>query len=189
MTARHRPWVATLTLFVVSSATFGGRPGLAAPLAGAAGDRVVANAAIVASEIQEAIVEGESDAAAELRRVVDTDDSFRLYHRDRQILVAMNARRNLFVADKVATERQAAEVARGVLQAKFSHLLETQDGFLGLDPSAVRVVLVEPDAYDGCPGRRSARAVTMGSATPVGFADAGLWSAGWATPAPCTNCH
>lgn len=161
----------------------------AAPLSSIAGDRVVANSAIVASEIEGAIADGETDAAAELRHVIDMNDSFRIYHRDRQILVAMNTRRNLVVGDKLAFERQAAEIARGVLQERFTHLLEGHDGFQGLDPSGVRVVFIEPDAYDGCPGRRSAGGPAGVSAAPVGFATGGLWSSGWATPAPCTNCR
>jgi hypothetical protein len=102
----------------------------------------------------------------------------------------MTARRNLFVGDKRSGERQAAEIARAVLQQKFSHLLETEDGFLGLDPNAVRVVFIEPDAFEDCPGRRPSRVggTTPGQA-PVPFAGNGLWSNGWATPAPCTNCH
>lgn len=188
MPSLRRPLDAATALLLVLVAACG-RPASAAPLSSVAGDRVVANSAIVASEIQGAVAEGESDAAAELRQVVDVNDAFRIYHRDRQILVAMTARRNLFIADKLAGERRAAEIARAVLQEKFSHLLEGYDGFQGLDPSGVRVVFIEPDAYDGCPGRRSVRGATGGSPAPLGFAGAGFWSSGWATPAPCVNCH
>lgn len=188
MPSLRRPLDAVTTLLLVLVAACG-RPASAAPLSAIAGDRVVANSAVVASGIQEAIADGESDAAAELRQVVDTNDPFRIYHRDRQILVAMTARKNLFIADKLAGERRAAEIARGVLQQRFSHLLEGHDGFQGLDASGVRVVFIEPDAYEDCPGRRSVRGATVGSPAPIGFAGAGLWSAGWATPAPCVNCH
>lgn len=162
----------------------------AAPLSPAAGDRVAGNASFVSAEIRDAIADGETDASENLRRVVDTDEGFRIYHRDHQVLVAMNTRRNLFVGDKRAGERQAAEIVRDVLQAKFSHLLESVDGFQGLDASAVRVVFVEPDAFEDCPGRRSSRIGGSGPGqVPVPFGSGGLWSSGWAAPAPCTNCN
>ena len=161
----------------------------AAALNPTAGDRLARNASFVAAEISDAIADGETDVAENLRRIVDSDDDFRVYHRDHQLLVAMTTRRNLYVGDKRAGERQAAELVRNVLQAKFSHLLETEDGFLGLDPSAVRVVFVEPDAFEDCPGRRSSRIGGASSPAPVPFGSNGLWSGGWATPAPCTSCN
>lgn len=177
-----------LAILMVASAT--ASRASAAPLSPTAGDRVVRNASFVATEIQDSIADGETDAAANLRRVIDTNDAVRIYHRDHQVLVAMTTKRNLFVGDKRTGERQAAEIVRGVLQEKFSHLLETEDGFLGLDAAAVRVVFVEPDAYEACPGRRSSRVGDVGSGqTPVPFGSSGLWSNGWATPAPCTNCN
>ena len=182
--------LAVAAAVLVSSTAATMRSASAGPLSPAAGDRVAQNASFVASEIQDAIADGETDAAENLRRFIDTDDAFRVYHRDHQVLVAMTTRRNLFVGDKRAGERQAAEMVRAVLQEKFTHLLETEDGFLGLDPNAVRVVFVEPDAFEDCPGRRPSRVggTTPGQA-PVPFAGNGLWSNGWATPAPCTNCQ
>ena len=177
------------TVLVASAASW--MPAVhAAALSPAAGDRVARNAAIVASEIQDAIADGETDATENLRRVIDTDDAFRVYHRDGQVLVAMTARRNLFVGDKRTGEQQAAEIARAVLQERFTHLLETEYGFQGLDPNAVRVVFIEPDAYDDCPGRRPTRLGGTGSSqTPVPFGATGLWSNGWASPAACTGCQ
>ena len=166
MPSNRLSFLMVFTAVAISSIAATMRSASAAPLSPAAGDRVARNASYVASEIQDAITEGETDAAENLRRDIDTSDAFRIYHRDHQVLVAMTARRNLFVGDKRSGERQAAEIARAVLQQKFSHLLETEDGFLGLDPNAVRVVFIEPDAFED-----------------------GLWSNGWATPAPCTNCH
>ena len=190
MPSNRLSFLMVFTAVAISSIAATMRSASAAPLSPAAGDRVARNASYVASEIQDAITEGETDAAENLRRDIDTSDAFRIYHRDHQVLVAMTARRNLFVGDKRSGERQAAEIARAVLQQKFSHLLESEDGFLGLDPNAVRVVFIEPDAFDDCPGRRPSRVggTTPGQA-PVPFAGNGLWSNGWATPAPCTNCH
>lgn len=162
----------------------------AAPLSPAAGDRVARNSTFVASEIQTTIDEGDSAAAETLRDVIDTNDAFRVYHRDHQVLVAMTTRKNLFVGDKRTGERLAEELVRDVLQAKFSHLLETDLGFQGLDPAAVRVVFIEPDAFEDCPGRRSSRlGVGSAASAPVAFGGTGLWSNGWATPAPCTTCR
>jgi len=182
---RHLTTIATLAWAMAVAS-----PAHAAPLSPAAGDRVASQAAVVASEIHDAIAEGETDATENLRRLVDTDDAPRIYHRDHQVLVAMTTRRNLFVGDKRAGERQAAELVRDVLQAKFSHLLETENGFQGLDASAVRVVFVEPDAFDACPGRRPSRRGGMPAGqTPVSFGGSHLWANGWATPAPCTTCN
>ncbi len=162
----------------------------AAGLRPEAGDRVVRNGAIVASEIQDAIENDTTDMAADLRRFIDTDDAFRVYHRDHQVLVAMSTRRNISLADKRIGEREAAELARDVLQQKFSHLLESEEGFQGLAANAVRVVFIEPDAFDACPGRRSSRSgVGSDWQSPMPFAGKGLWSNGWATPTPCTGCQ
>jgi hypothetical protein len=163
----------------------------AAGLRPEAGDRVARNAAIVASEIQDAIVNDTSDAAADLRRLVDTDDAFRIYHRDHQLLVAMSTRKNISLADKRIGEREAVELTRDVLQQKFSHLLESEEeGFQGLAADAVRVVFIEPDAFEACPGRRPTRSGLGGDwQSPLPFAGNGSWSNGWATPTPCTGCR
>ena len=163
---------------------------MAAPLSPAAGDRVVQSAAMVASGIQDAIASDETAAAENLRRFVDTEDAFRLYHRDNQLLVAITTRRSVPLADRKIGEQQAAEIARNVLQQRFSHLLESEDGFLGLDRGEVRVVFMEPDAFTDCPGRRSGNVVRgTGWQSPVPIGNQGLWSNGWATPQPCTGCQ
>jgi len=100
---------------------------MAAPLSPAAGDRVVQSAAMVASGIQDAIASDETAAAENLRRFVDTEDAFRLYHRDNQLLVAITTRRSVPLADRKIGEQQAAEIARNVLQQRFSHLLESDE--------------------------------------------------------------
>jgi len=188
MPTNRRPILAIAAAFLVSAAA-ASKPVLhAAPLSPAAGARVSSSAAIVASGIQDAIADGESEAAENLRSVIDTNHAFRVYHRDRQVLVAMTTKKNLFVGDKRTGERQAAAIARDVLQQRFSHLLESEDGFQGLDQNAVRVVFIEPDAFEDCPGRRPSRVVGAGQA-PVPFAGHGLWSNGWATPTACSGCQ
>jgi hypothetical protein len=166
-------------------------PCSAAGLLPEAGDRVARSAAMVAAEIQDAIVNDTSDAAADLRRFVDTDDAFRVYHRDHQVLVAMSTKRNISFADKRIGEQEAAELTRNVLQQKFSHLLESEEtGFEGLAADSVRVVFIEPDAFDSCPGRRPSHGGGGSNwQAPIPFAGNGLWSSGWATPTPCTGCQ
>ncbi|MCE9630643.1 MAG: hypothetical protein K8S94_08005 [Planctomycetia bacterium] len=165
-------------------------PASAAPLRPAAGDRVAANAAVIASEIQDSITNDATDAAENLRRLVNTDDAFRIYHRDNQVLIAVSTRRNLSIIDKRVGERETAAIALGVLQQKFSHLFTSQRGLEPLDATAVRVVFMEPDAFDDCPGRRGSRGGACGTwQPPLAFAANGLWSSGWATPAPCTGCR
>lgn len=183
MFARHRFHAFAL---VAASMT----PALAAPLPPTAGDRVVQSATMVASAIQDAIATDETAAAESLRRFVDTEDGFRIYHRDSHLLVAMNTRRRIPLADRRIGEQQAAEIARNVLQQNFSHLLESEEGFRGLDRTAVRVVFMEPDSFADCPDRRGGNVVRgTGWQSPAPFGGMGLWSNGWATPHPCTGCQ
>ena len=166
-------------------------PASAAPLRPAAGDRVVQNAAVIAAEIQDSITNDATDSAENLRRFVNIDDAFRIYHRDNQVLIAVSTRRNLSIIDKRIGERETATIARDVLERKFSHLFESEKGLEALDAAAVRVVFLEPDAFDDCPGRRGSRGGgACGSwQAPLAFGANGLWSSGWATPAPCTGCR
>ena len=163
----------------------------AGPLRPAAGDCVAENAAVIASEIQQSIANDANDVAENLRRFVDTDDAFRVYHRDHQVLIAVSTRRNLSIIDKRIGERETAEIARGVLLQKFRHLFASEQGLEILDATAVRVVFIEPDALDDCPGRRTSRGGGGGGTwqPPMPFSSNGLWSNGWATPAPCTGCR
>ena len=68
MPSLRRFSIVAAAIMIPSLAVVMGIPASAAPLSPIAGERVVANSAIVASEIQEAIAEGETDAAAELRQ-------------------------------------------------------------------------------------------------------------------------
>jgi hypothetical protein len=182
---RHHSLVSVALLLACAAA-----PAAADPLRPVAGDRVVENATSVSAELQAAIATGSSVAAENLRRFVDTDDAFRIYHRDHQLLIAMTARRNIFLSDRIAGERQAAALARTVLQERFPQLFASAAGFRGLDADTVRVVFIEPDAFDSCPGRRGPNVVRgTGWQQPVPFGSMGLWSNGWATPQPCTGCR
>jgi hypothetical protein len=163
----------------------------AEPLRPVAGDRVAQNSAVVAAALQQAIADGETRQAEDLRTFVDVDNAPRVYHRDNQLLFAFSTRKNLSLREKTVGEREAAQLALMTLEQNFRHLLTSVDGFRGLDPASVRVVFVEPDAYEPCAGRRSSRsgwASGAGVGGPMPFAAAGLWANGWATSAPCTNC-
>jgi hypothetical protein len=130
-----------LALLLVAAA-----PAFAAPLTPAAGDRVVANAAIIGSEFQQRLEEPSAGDLVNFPGFIDLMSGVRVYHRDDGLLFAVSTKRNLTLRERVYGEREAADIARKLLQEKFSHLFQTAAGFRGLDADAVRVVFVEPDA-------------------------------------------
>jgi len=118
----------------------------AAPVTPAAGDRVVANAAIIGSEFQQLLEEPAASDVVNFRGFIDPTSGVRVYHRDDGLLFAISTKRNLTLRERAYGEREAADVARKLLQEKFGHLFQSEAGFTGLDADAVRVVFVEPDA-------------------------------------------
>jgi hypothetical protein len=118
----------------------------AAPLTPAAGDRIVANSAIIGSEFQRLLEEPSATQTVNYPGFIDETAGVRIYHRDDGLLFAISTKRNLTLREKAWGERQAQEIALKMLQEKFSHLIATEDGFKGLDAEAVRVIFVEPDA-------------------------------------------
>jgi len=136
-----RPVALAVALLAVSIG-----PAFAAPVTPAAGDRVVANAAIIGSELQQLLEEPSTSDLVNFPGFIDPTSGVRVYHRDDGLLFAISTKRNLTLRERVYGEREAAEVARTLLQQKFSHLFQTEAGFTGLDADAVRVVFVEPDA-------------------------------------------
>jgi hypothetical protein len=130
-----------VALFAVSIA-----PAHAAAVTPAAGDRVVANAAIIGSEFQQLLEEPATSDLVNFPGFIDPTSGVRVYHRDDGLLFAVSTKRNLTLRERAYGEREAAEVARKLLQEKFGHLFQTEAGFTGLDADAVRVVFVEPDA-------------------------------------------
>jgi hypothetical protein len=165
------------------------RPVLAEPLWPSVGERVAANAAAVGTSLSQAVDDFTTLEGDRLRAAVDPDAGVRVYHRDDRLLFALTARRNLSPGEKLAAERTASSLAREVLTQRFRHLLETPTGFQGLDTDSIRVVLVEPDAYQ--PYVRSTlpgRGLGSGSMGPVPFAAAGFWAAGSQTVTACVGC-
>jgi hypothetical protein len=136
-----RPAALAVALFAVSIA-----PAHAAAVTPAAGDRVVANAAIIGSELQQRLEEPSTSDLVNFPGFIDPTSGVRVYHRDDGLLFAVSTKRNLTLRERAYGEREAAEVARKLLQEKFSHLFQTAAGFTGLDADDVRVVFVEPDA-------------------------------------------
>lgn len=136
-----RPVALAVALLAVSIA-----PASAASVTPAAGDRVVANAAIIGSEFQQRLEEPSTSDLVNFPGFIDAMSGVRVYHRDDGLLFAISTKRNLTLRERAYGEREAAEVARTLLQEKFSHLFQTTAGFTGLDADAVRVVFVEPDA-------------------------------------------
>jgi hypothetical protein len=121
-------------------------PAHAAAVTPAAGDRVVANAAIIGSEFQQLLEEPATSDLVNFPGFIDPTSGVRVYHRDDGLLFAVSTKRNLTLRERAYGEREAAEVARKLLQEKFGHLFQTAAGFTSLDADAVRVVFVEPDA-------------------------------------------
>ena len=181
-----RPVALAVALLAVSIA-----PASAAPVTPAAGDRVVANAAIIGSEFQQRLEEPSTSDLVNFPGFIDVTSGVRVYHRDDGLLFAISTKRNLTLRERVYGEREAAEVARKLLQEKFSHLFQTTAGFTGVDADAVRVVFVEPDAtspyirggavvgagsWYGAPSRYNAGTGSGGSAGSCGSCN-GLGSA------------
>jgi len=119
---------------------------VAAPLTPAAGDRIVANSAVIGSEFQRLLEEPSSTETVNYPGFIDETSGVRIYHRDDGLLFAISTKRNLTLREKAWGEREAKEIALRMLQEKFSHLIATAEGFKGLDAEAVRVIFVEPDA-------------------------------------------
>lgn len=171
----------------------------AQPLWPAAGDRVVADSAIVGSEFERELEESPEAQARNFRSFVDVGSGVRIYHRDGGLLFAVTTRRNLSLREKIEGERVAAGLAHAMLQQKFSHLLGSHDGFKGLDARAVRVVFVEPDAFSpyvrpgsatcgrGCQGGGSN--AVGGNGGPMAFAPSGFWAGGSTSWTACTGCR
>jgi len=179
----------------------------AAPLAPAAGGNVVQQGALVSAELQRALEEDDAPQVVTLRSFVDAAAGIRVYLRDGQLLFAISTTRNITAAEKWNGERTAASLARQVLKEEFA-ALDADGGFQNLDARAVRVVLIEPEAFapllGAWPYRNGGLNGAMGTTgggscgggrffgdgkTPIPFAPAGYWAGGAATPAPCVGCR
>lgn len=174
---------------------------MASPLTPGAAELVVQQAALVASELQESLTDGDSTQAAGLRSFIDTTGSIRIYHRDGRLLFAISTTRNLSAAEKWKGERAVAFVARQILQREFAQL-DAETGFRDLDARAVQIVFIEPEAlqptsggshrHHSAPGGASGRCAGRffgDGLTPIPFAPAGFWAGSSSTPAPCVGCR
>lgn len=130
--------------------------------------------------------DGKTDAV-DLTTLVDgASPAWKLFYRDRQMLFAVPTRRNMTAIEKEAGEREARDLAIVLLQQRFSQLLQLAPGD-DLDPQGVRVVLVDPAAYEmgrgglgGGYGGGFGGGFGLGGGlcgVPVGFAPAGYWPA------------
>lgn len=128
--------------------------------------------------------DGKTDSV-DLTTLVDvTSPVWKLFYRDRQLLFAVPTRRNMTAIEKEAGEREARDLAIVLLQQRFSQLLQLAPGD-DLDPESVRVVLVDPAAYEMGRGGLGGGGAFGGGfglggglcGVPVGFAPAGYWPA------------
>ena len=177
---------------------------VAEPMTPIVADWAVANAGEINERMRKRIKEYLTDGG-ELSRLADLDASdVRLYHRDNQLLMAISVKRNLTYGVKAQGEKTAARLALGVLQQ--INTIPINDK---LDEDAVRVVFIEPTAQDpyssggpcgtrGCGGSTGQWHRGVGScdaqgpafgASPIPFAAAGHWSAGWASGSASCGCQ
>lgn len=127
-------------------------PALAAPvqaeaLRPSAAKRVEQNSAAVIAELRDVIAAGTTPEGERLASLVDDESSrWGIRHRDGYLLFSIPVRENLTLRDKADGEREAKDLALVTLGQKFNRMLGLEDASQGLDPDAVRVILIEPDA-------------------------------------------
>jgi len=173
-----------------------------APVSPAAAERLLESGTEVTSAFRQLVERVGRDGAENLTVIADTGSpDWRLYYRDRQMLFAVPTRRNLTAAEKVGGEQEAARLASVMLQQRFSQLLKLEMN-VGLEPTSVRVVFIEPAAFapagggwgGGRAGSGGCGQGTFGphggfAGMPLPFAPAGFWpSTGGGFQGGC-GCH
>lgn len=119
------------------------------PVTPASAKRLLQEQASVNAEFSRLITSsGGRSTTEDIAELADTESpNWRLYYRDRQMLFAIPTRRNLTPLEKKVGEQEARDLAVVLLQQRFSKLLDLADN-ADLDPRSVRVVFIEPAAYE-----------------------------------------
>jgi hypothetical protein len=110
-------------------------------------ERILSQRAVFASELERLLESRGTTATTRVASFIDNESSpWRMYFRDRQLLLAVPTTRNVSAVEKLDGETELRDLAVVLLQQRFSKLLQFE-GNIGLDPSSVRVVFIEPAAY------------------------------------------
>jgi hypothetical protein len=117
------------------------------PMSEEIAERILSQRAVVVSELERLLESRGTAATTRVASFIDNETTpWRMYYRDRQLLLAVPTTRNVSAVEKLEGETELRELAVVLLQQRFSKLLQFE-GNIGLDPSSVRVVFIEPAAY------------------------------------------
>jgi hypothetical protein len=144
-----------------------------------AAEAIEQNKAFVTSALHEVIASSETAEGELLEGLVEEDVAgWGIRYRDGHLLFSIPVRRNLTLLQKKAGESEAKNLALVTLAQKFNRLLKLDDASRGLDPSAVRVIFLEPDALRPCPPRSTSQGFGGHGwqAGHAGFVNAPIWA-------------
>lgn len=154
-------------------------PARGEPITPAIADWALQNAADITARLRTKLAEYDEDDG-EIKRLVDTNaPGWNIYHRDRQLLIAIPVKKNVLFATKKTGETNAAALARSIIQQINTIPLEADNDTARLDEDTVRVVFIEPALTDfrpgGSPYSTGTGATWAGFGTPVGYAPSGFY--------------
>lgn len=155
----------------------GATPACGEPITPAIADWALQNAAQITSRLRNQLAEYDEDGG-QIKRLVNTSaPGWNIYHRDRQLLIAIPVKKNLLFSDKKKGEADAAKLVRSVMQQDSTIPLDADDETARLDEDAVRVVFIEPAVADIRSGAYTTGTSTpwAGFGTPVGYAPSGFY--------------
>lgn len=166
-------------------------PGRAEPITPAIAEWALQNQADIAARLRTNMATYEEDNG-ELKGLVDVSaPGWNIYSRDGQLLIAIPVRRNLLFITKKNGEKNAATLARSVIQQINTIPLQSEGETARLDDDAVRVVFIEPavaDIRSGAFYAPTGRAATWsGFQPPVGYAPFGFYPQ--ASHSNACGCH
>lgn len=121
--------------------------------------RVEENAPAITAELRDVIASTATLQGERLQGIVSADAAaWGIRYRDGHLLFSIHVNKNLTLREKRDGEIEARNLALVTLGQKFNRLLDLEDASQGLDPDAVRVIFIEPDALRayGPPGASGA---------------------------------
>lgn len=137
--------------------------------------RVEENTAAITAELRDVIASTRTSQGEQLQGLVDGDSSnWGIRYRDGHLLFSIPVRKNLSLREKNDGEKEARKLVLVILGQKFNQLLELADASQGLDPKAIEVILIEPDAMRAYSGFAAGGSGGYGG-------QAGIGGLGWQT--------